>query len=381
MHRPVDLATLAARGVRSPAPEALPNGERSTPSAEPLYQTSVFDFADVESSEGPLRGEGDGYSYARIRHPNGRSLELTVAALEGAQDALATSSGMSALGCALLAGATTGDRVLCQDDAYGGTRSLLDNHLARFGVTVEYVRATDPACVAAALDRPARVLLVETLSNPLLREVDLPALAALCHARGVLLLVDNTFATPILRRPHEQGADLVIHSATKFLGGHHDLTAGVLAGSHTLISAARSLSIALGVQAAPLDAWLACRGIRTLDLRMKRAEETARALAARLRADVRVRAVHFPGWGTLVSFELDGDAAARRTVRALAPIELTPSLGGTATGVSHPATSSHRDMAPEARRALGIADGLLRLSVGLETETDLWADLDHALGA
>jgi cystathionine gamma-synthase len=373
-------ATIAAHTVRAPSPESLPDGERATPSAEPLYQTSVFDFESIEDSDKPLGGAG-GYVYARYGLPNARSLELTLAALEGADDALATSSGMSAVACCVLAAAKTGERVLVQRDAYGGTLVLLARDFARLGVTFETIDAYDVAAVRAALARPAKLVIVETLSNPLVREVDVAKVAAVCRERGALLAVDNTFATPVLRRPVEQGADLVIHSATKFLGGHHDLCAGVLAGGAAFVAEARGVAKRFGMTAAPLDAWLACRGVRTLDVRMERAQATTSALAAWLSADRRVRAVHHPGWGAMISFDVGDLAAASRVVRALSLVTLTPSLGGTTTTVSHSATSSHRGMTPDERRALGIGDGLLRLSVGLESVEDVKRDLDAALGA
>lgn len=373
----LDLATVAAHGVRAAAPEALPEGERAVPSAEPLYLSSVFDFPTIAASERPLAGEG-GYVYARYGLPNPRSLELTVAALEGAEDALATSSGMAAVACGLLALVRAGDRVLVQRDAYGGTVALLATDFARLGIATELVDAYDPAAVAGALEQPARALLVETISNPLAREVDVAALAAVCRSRAATLIVDNTFATPIVARPLADGADVVLHSATKFLGGHHDLCAGVLCGAAPFIRDARGVARRFGMTAAPMDAWLACRGLRTLDVRLTRAQATARELAARLRADPRVPAVHYPGRGAILAFEVPD---APRAVAALRLITLTPSLGGTTTTVSHPASSSHRNLTPTARAALGIPDGLLRLSVGLEAVDDLWTDLGTVLAS
>jgi cystathionine gamma-synthase len=371
-------ATIAAHTVRAPSPESLPEGVRGVPSAEPLYQTSVFDFDTIEASDAPLGGAG-GYCYARYGLPNARSLELTVAALEGGADALATSSGMSSVACCVLAAAKAGDRVVVQRDAYGGTLALLAKDLARLGIACDAVDAYDVAAVDAALRKPAKLLIVETLSNPLVREPDLAALAGLCGSRGALLAVDNTFATPVLRRPIERGADVVLHSATKFLGGHHDLCAGVLVGPAAFVAEARGVAKRFGMTAAPFDAWLACRGLRTLDVRVRRAEENAKAMAQWLRNDRRVAAVHFPGWGAMLSFDVGDLAKASRVVAALSLITLTPSLGGTTTTISHSATSSHRSMPPDERRALGIGDGLLRLSVGLEAVEDLRADLAAAL--
>jgi cystathionine beta-lyase/cystathionine gamma-synthase len=311
--------------------------------------------------------------------PNTRSLELTIAALERTEDALATSTGMSAVLGAVLACAAAGDRVAVQADAYGGTLALLAQDLARLGIAHEPVDAYDVAAADAALACGAKALLVETLSNPLLREAPVAELAKRCRVRNAVLIADNTFPTPILRRPAADGADLVVHSATKFLGGHHDLCAGVLAGRKDLIDHARGTAKRMGFMAAPFDAWLCNRGLRTLAVRIERAQGNAAALAAWLRTEPKVQAVHHPGWGALVSFDVGDGAAASRFVRALGDITLTPSLGGVTTTVSHAATSSHRGLAPEVRRALGIGDGLLRLSVGIEAVADLRADLAAAL--
>jgi len=374
------VATRAAHGVRAPSPESLPDGQRSEPSAEPIYQTAVFDFPTIESSLAPLALEG-GYVYSRFGLPNARSLELSVAALEGAEDGVAAASGMAAIAATVLARAASGDRVLLQRDAYGGTTSLFALDFARFGLRVETVDAYDVGGVERALAAPAAVLLVETFSNPLVRPVDIAALAALCRDRRTLFVVDNTFATPIVTRPLELGAAAVLHSGTKFLGGHHDLTSGVVVGDARLCRDVRGVVRRLGMTVAPFDAWLTCRGLKTLAVRMERACTNAAELAERLRKDKRVAAVLYPGQGALVSFDVgDGDGAAR-LVAALELVTLTPSLGGTTTTLSHAATSSHRGLDPAARRAMGIGDGLLRMSVGIEAVADLWADLDRGLSA
>jgi cystathionine beta-lyase/cystathionine gamma-synthase len=286
---------------------------------------------------------------------------------------------MAAVSAAILARARAGDRVLFQRDAYGGTVALFAQDLARLGLTVDAVDAYDLEAVRAALARPAALLLVETYSNPLVRAVDIPALAALCRAAGAALFVDNTFATPLLVRPLELGAHGVVHSATKFLGGHHDLTAGVLVGDAALCRDARGVVRRLGMTVAPFDAWLASRGLRTLGVRIERASANACFVADRLRDHGRVRAVRHPGQGAILSFDLDDGAAAARAVRAFRLITLTPSLGGVTTTVSHAATSSHRGLDPAARRALGIGDGLLRLSVGIEAAEDIWTDLEQGI--
>jgi cystathionine beta-lyase/cystathionine gamma-synthase len=377
--RGLDLSTIAAHGVRAPAPETLPDGERSIPSAEPLSASAVYDFASIAASDRPLAQQG-GYVYARYGHPNGRTLELTLAALEGSEDAVATSSGMAAVACAVLAVAQAGDRVVVQADAYGGTIALLSTDFARMGIRVEPVCAYRVDAVRDAA-KGAKAVVVETISNPLVREVDLAALAAVCREAGATLFVDNTFATPIVARPLADGADCVVHSATKFIGGHHDVIGGIVCGTASLCRDVRGVAKRIGCVIAPFDAWMASRGVKTLALRVERAQETARLLSARLRGDSRVRAVAYPGRGAMLAFDVGDGAAAARFVDAVRLLTLTPSLGGTTTTLSHPATSSHRGFTPAERAALGIGDGLLRLSVGIESPADVWSDLDRALGA
>jgi cystathionine beta-lyase/cystathionine gamma-synthase len=380
-----NLATLSARGVRAAAPDARSN----RPASEPLYQTSVFEFASIEASEPALAGNSDGlaetrheagYAYARHGRPNEHSFAASVAALEGAEAGIATSTGSSALMCALLLATKPGDRVLCQRDAYGGSRVLCERDLSEWGRQCELIDAYEPSKVADGLARGARFVLVETLSNPLLRPVDVAALSWHCRSYGALLCVDNTLATPILQRPLASGADLVLHSATKFLGGHHDCAAGVLVGDKARIAKASALVARLGLNAAPLDAWLAARGLRTLHLRVERGEQNARVLVEKLRAHSAVAALHYPGWGAVLSFDVGTRVRAESLVQGCPELALTPSFGGVESSLSHAATSSHRGLSDLERAALGIGDGLLRLSLGIEDADDLWSELGRALG-
>lgn len=363
---------------RSVPPEQLPPGERSTPALEPLHASSAYVFDSIEASDRPLAAEG-GFAYVRYGHPNARSLEMAVASLEEADDAVATSSGTSAMLTALLGEVRSGDAVLCQQDAYGGTIGLLSGELSRLGIELRTFDPADGASLAAGLAGGPRCVVIESLTNPRLRSIDVAPVAAACRAAGATLIVDNTFATPILRRPLADGAHLVVHSATKFLGGHHDLCAGLVVGDTARISRVREVVRRLGTQASPFDTWLAARGLRTLAVRMERSCENARGLAAHLRAHAAVRAVHEPGWGALVTFDVGDRARADAFVGGCRLIRLVPSLGGVDTTVSHSATSSHRGMTPERRAALGIGDGLLRLSVGIEALGDLVADVDTGL--
>lgn len=372
----MSLATLAAHGG-TPRPIA-DESTSGRPHIAPLVQSSVYDFATVSASVPALAGQG-GYVYARNGMPNADELGAAVAALEGADAGTATSSGMAAIAAVVLAGCGAGDRVVVQRDAYGGTIALLEQDLARFGVEVRRVNAYDARAVAAAADG-ARLVLVESISNPLLLRVDVEAVVAACRARGATLVVDNTFATPLAVRPLELGADVVIHSVTKFLGGHHDLCAGAVVGDAATVDAVRGVARRMGLGAAPLDAWLAVRGIRTLEVRMERACASAAELADRLRRHDSVKAVYATEQCALVTFDVGSLALADRVVERAKLITLTPSLGGTTTTFSHPATSSHRALSAEERAEAGIGDGLLRLSLGLEHVDDLWRDLEHALG-
>jgi cystathionine beta-lyase/cystathionine gamma-synthase len=375
-------ATLCAHAG---APHPPQPGTGGQPHVTPLYQTAVFDFATIEESKPALAG--DGYVYARNGLPNADELAAAVAALEGGQAGVATSSGMGAISAVVLALCAAGDRVLVQRDAYGGTVSLLQRDLSRFEVDVVPVDVHDREDVERAFAgvgrkvaaRRVSVALVETVSNPLLREVDIEAMAALCQPRGTTLVCDNTFATPLRDRPLGRGAHLVVHSATKFLSGHGDVCAGVVAGDRVRVGMVRGAVVRTGLGCAPMDAWLALRGLRTLDVRMQRAWSTAEALAERLRGHPAVRTVHAAPRCALVSIDLGSGEAAGRFIERLQLVTLSPSLGSVTTTASHPASSSHKDVEPEARAAMGIGDGLVRLSIGLEAISDVWADMERAL--
>lgn len=378
---PFDIATLCAHaGV--PEPPEPGDGRAHT---TPLYQTAVFDFATIDDAKSALGGAG--YAYGRNGLPNADELGAAVAALEGAAAGVATGAGMGAITAVVLAFCAAGDRVVAQRDAYGGTLAHLQRDLARFEVEVVAVDAYDHEAFARAFDgvgkkmsaRRVALALVETVSNPLLREVDVAALAARCRRFGTTLVCDNTFATPLRDRPLAHGATLVVHSATKFLGGHGDLVAGAVVGDLPRVKMVRDAVTRMGLGAAPMDAWLAVRGLRTLDVRMQRAWATAELLAERLRAHPAVRAVYAASRCALVSFDLGSEAAAARFVERLRLITLTPSLGSVTTTASHPASTSHRELTAEERAAAGIGDGLVRLSIGIEAASDVWADIERAL--
>lgn len=378
--RPPNLRTLAAHAGHSRPEVPTP------PASLPIYQASVFEFADLAQVEAVQSGAGPGFIYSRMGNPTCAALESDVSRLEGADAALAVASGMGAIFAVLFGLLSAGDHLVAGDELYGGSYAVIARELKRFGVEATFVDATDPAAVAAALRPNTRVCYVETITNPTMRVVDLPALAALCRPRGVRLIVDNTFATPIHCQPLRLGADAAVHSATKFLGGHSDVTAGVVAGSQDVIAAARNAAVLTGATLDPFAAWLVVRGIKTLAVRVERQSANAAELARRLAEHPRVARVHH-AFGPMLAFEVnpaageqdDGLAAADRVLSALRLIRITPSLGGATTTSSHPVLTSHRAMPPEERARLGIRAGLIRLSVGVEDVEDIWADLQAAL--
>ncbi len=366
--------TLCAHGGDTP------EGAHSSP----LHLSSAADFSSIEDSFGPMNG--DGFIYRRYGVPNGDQLARAVAALEGGQDGFATSSGMGAIASVLFSQLKSGDVLVMQRDCYGGSRSLADTELDRANVTTRFVDPLGSHHGSKNKNQDwqqalagATVALFESVSNPRLGVVDIEAVVSACKRHQVVCVFDNTFATPLRDRPLEYGADIVIHSATKFLGGHHDLCAGVVVGNSIVVEEAASVAKRLGLTGAPLDCWLATRGLRTLSVRMEKSWATATAIAAFLREHPNIGHVYTADRCALISFELANFAAASALVSSLQLITLTPSLGGFATTISHPATSSHRNLSAKERQAVGISDGLLRLSIGIENPDDVIADLEQAL--
>jgi cystathionine beta-lyase/cystathionine gamma-synthase len=369
----------------------------STPAVMPIYQTSVYHFADLDEMDSVSEGTKPGFIYGRYGLPNHAALENIVAKLENGEAAVAAASGMACIFIALCTALQSGDEVVVANDSYGGTLGLASREFPRFGIASRFVPTTSPDAVAAALSPKTRALLVETLSNPLWNVVDVAKMAGMCREKGVKLLVDNTVATPFLIRPLTLGAGAVIHSATKFLGGHHDVTAGVLVADMEFIARARDTAIRLGTALSPFDAWLTLRGIKTFALRMERICANAAVVAKALRKSPKVSRVYYPGLeshpqhdivrrsmrglaGGMVSFDLKGDpGSAQEFVRNLALVRFAPSLGGVTTTISHPAKTSHRSLTAAQRAEVGISDTLLRLSIGIEDAADIVADLERAL--
>ena len=367
--------------------------------ATPIWQTSTFAFDDAEHYAHTLRQPREGFVYTRYENPTTAVLEATVADLEGAAEGLATASGMGAIATALLSLASAGDHLVAQRDLYGGTFSLLAHVAPRFGIDVTFVDAADPGSVRAAMRPTTRAVYAETIANPTMTVADLPGLAGVAADAGVPLVVDNTVASPYLCRPIEHGAAVVVHSATKYLGGHNDVVGGIaLFAEPDRHAAAWRELLDLGACADPFAAWLVLRGVRTLALRMRRHGENARLLAGLLDAHPKVERVYWPGLPAhpthqlaaklldgdpgLLSFDLAGGRdAGRRFIEATRVAALAPSLGGLETLVSHPASTTHRQLTDEQRERAGAGPEVVRLSVGLEDVEDIIADLDQALAA
>ncbi len=378
VHRP---ATLLA-GVR-PLP-----GDPFRAASVPIYQTATF---AQESGDG-----GGPYDYTRSGNPTRGALEAQLARLDGATAALAYGSGVAAL--AAVARLAEGAEILAGDDLYGGTYRLLSAVLPASGIAVRSVDATDLAAVEAALTPATRLLLVETPTNPLLRIVDIAALAALAHARGALLAVDGSLATPLRQRPLDVGADLVVHSATKGLAGHADTTAGAVAVRDPALAATLAFRRnAEGTALAPFEAWLLLRGMKTLAVRLDRQEANAQRIAAYLAGHPAVARIHFPGLpdhpgaalhaaqssgpGAVVSFETGAVERSERLVATLDLFAIAVSFGGVGSTVSLPFRMSHASIPEPLRRARALPEDLLRLSIGIEDVDDLIADLERGLAA
>jgi cystathionine gamma-synthase/methionine-gamma-lyase len=385
---------------------AVHSGERAragafTPTVTPIHRTATFIYDTAEELDAVFGGEAAGYTYSRLANPTVKALETAVAALEGAEHCASFGSGMAALHAALLAsGVASGDRIVAARDLYAATYTLLNAILNPLGVKTDFVDMHEPGALEAALaERETRAVLVEAISNPLLRVADLPAIAAAAHAHGAALIVDATFTPPPLGAPLAQGADLVVHSATKYLGGHADITAGVVYGNGMTAATLAPIAQTLGALLAPNEAWLLLRGLKTLPLRLRRQCASARLLARCLAEHPRIARVHYPGlrthpqhalarrllrpgwYGGVIGFELR-DAGRAEVFRFLNGLRLclpTTSLGDIYTLVSCPAMASHRELSPRQCQAMGISPSLLRLSVGIEHPADLAADLLGAL--
>jgi methionine-gamma-lyase len=398
-----DSTERTARGFSTRAIGAASRAPRlaQTPTSVPIYQTATFAAEDADELGAVLGDPRSGYAYSRISNPTTAALGDAYAELAGGEAGLALASGMGAIHAALASLLRAGDRVLAPIAIYGSTRALLLHTFGGLGVRVDFVDTTDHDAVARALTAaPTRVLYAETIANPTTYLADHAALAELAHRHGARYVVDNTFASPYVCRPLELGTDLVVESATKFLGGHSDLIAGVVAGPRALIAEVERVQIETGATLGPLEAFLVLRGILTLAVRAERHALTALALASWLGGREAVRSVLYPGLashpqhavarrqfrpgvaGGMLAFEVEGGrAAGRAVIDALRLPELTASLGSVHTMVVHPPSTSHRQSSESELLEAGITPGLLRVSVGLEDLEDLQADFAAALAA
>ncbi len=358
----------------------------------PVYLSSTFAFRDICTTVG--------YDYTRSGNPTRTAEEEAIALLEGGSGAACTSTGMSAVLLALNL-LPQGSRLLCTVDCYGGTFRTLEHARGAYGLKTTYLDLADLAAVRGALEEGVQMVWIESPSNPLLRLTDIRAVADLAHARGALVVVDNTFLSPILQRPFEHGADLVVHSTTKYLNGHSDVVGGAVVaapGQPALLQRIQAMNNVLGTSQSPHDAFLVLRGLKTLLIRMRAHEAGAQAVAAWLSRHPQVSRVHYPGlethpqhalarrqqrgFGAMLSFELRDGTRARvdHVLRTLRWFTLAESLGGVESLVAHPASMTHASMTPDARRRAGITDGVIRLSIGIEDPADLIVDLERALG-
>lgn len=368
----------------------------------PLVLSSAFGFDSAEDAAGAFRGENDSYIYGRWSNPTVAALEAKLAALEDAEAACATASGMAAISGAILSVCEAGAHIVAPRSMYAESARLFRERLPRLGITTTFVDACAVDAYAAALTPKTRVLYIETPSNPVLALTDIARVVELARTRGIFTIADNTFATPFAQNPLSFGVDLVVHSMTKALGGHGDSIGGALVGGRTEVDRARDLIVkGFGGVLAPFNAFLTSRGLRTFALRQRQACESAAELAARLATHPRIARVHHPSlsshpqhelalgqmhaFGSLLSFELksqgvDAVLAGRTVLESVRTITHAVSLGDVRSLLVHPASTTHSTMPREARHLADIGDGLLRLSVGVEGVEDLWADLDSALG-
>ncbi|ASJ75474.1 methionine gamma-lyase [Granulosicoccus antarcticus] len=364
----------------------------------PLHLTSTFVFESAEVGAEMFAGERSGHFYSRISNPTNDLLERRIASLEGAEAGLALASGMGAITSTLWTLLAPGDELIIDKTLYGCTFSFMQHGLTKFGITVTPIDMTEPQNLKEAISEKTRVIYFETPANPNMRLVDIEAVSTIARSYGATVVVDNTYATPFLTRPLEFGADIVVHSATKYLGGHGDLVAGLVVGSGEMVKQIRLIGMKdmTGAVMSPFNAMLVMRGIKTLALRMDRHCQSAMTIARMLEEHPAVPEVYFPGlesfpqhslaqkqmpgYGGMIAFELHGGiAAGRAMMNRLTMIGRAVSLGDAETLIQHPASMTHSTYTPEERAVYGISDGLIRLSVGLEGIDDILADLTQAL--
>lgn len=363
---------------------------------EPIFLTSSFVYQNAEEAANKFQGKEAGNIYSRFTNPTVAMFEKRLAALEGAERAVATGSGMGAILAIAMAYLKAGDHVICSRDVFGSTVGLFERYIAKFGVAVDFVDLTDLNAWKAALRPETKLLFIESPSNPLAVIADIPALAEIAHANNALLAVDNTLCTPVLQKPLQLGADLVIYSATKYIDGQGRTLGGAVVGGHQLLEEVFGVVRTLGPSMSPFNAWVFLKGLETLRLRMNAHSQNAQALAEWLNTHDKVEKVYYAGlpthvghelakkqqsgFGGIVSFEVKGGRdAAWKVIDSTQFISITGNLGDAKSTITHPATTTHGKLSPEAKEAAGIREGLIRVSVGLEDIHDIIADLSRGL--
>ncbi|WP_213975500.1 methionine gamma-lyase [Tepidanaerobacter acetatoxydans] len=363
----------------------------------PIYQTSTFVFKDVDQGARRFAGEEEGYIYTRLGNPTLTELEAKVAALEGGEAAIGAASGMAAISTALVTLLKKGDHIVAGDALYGCTHSFISEILPQYGIEVTMVDTSDLKNIENAMKPNTKVIYVETPANPTMKLVDLKGASDIAHKHGAIIIVDNTFMSPYLQRPIEHGVDVVVHSATKYIGGHGDVLAGLIIGPKELIDTMRIPYLKdFGGILSPFDAWLLLRGLKTLGVRMERHCANAQKVAEYLEKHPLIDKVYYPGlpshpqyelakkqmdgFGGMMSFELKGGLKAGKVLmNSVKMITLAVSLGCVDSLIQHPASMTHSPVPREERLKAGITDGQVRLSVGIEDVEDIIADLDQAL--
>lgn len=364
----------------------------------PIYQTSTFVFENAEQGAARFALEEEGFIYTRLGNPTQQALELKIAALEKAEAAIAVASGMTAIAASFWTLCKNGDHIIASDTLYGCTHALLSHSMPKFGIAVTFVNAADPENIRRAMQPNTKVVYIETPANPTLTIIDIAETAKLAHSYNAQLVVDNTFMSPYCQRPLELGADVVVHSATKYLNGHGDVIVGVVLGKKDFINEVRFVGVKdiTGGCISPFNAWLTLRGLKTLGVRMERHCKNAMQVAQYLENHPKVEKVYYPGlknhpqhqlasaqmsgFGGIMSFEVIGGVDAGRLIMNNVKLcALAVSLGDTETLIQHPASMTHSPIAREERLKAGISDGLIRLSVGLEDPEDIIRDLEQAL--
>ena len=375
------------------------NDEQFGSLATPLYQTSTFIFDSAEQGAERFAGESEGFIYTRLGNPTTRQLEMRVAAMEGMEDAAATATGMAAVSGALLANLSAGDHIISSKAVYGCTFALISHMLTKFGIEVSFVDMTNPDNITKEVKENTKMLFLETPINPNLEVLDLAGILSISKQHKLISVVDNTFMTPVLQQPAKFGADIIIHSATKYLNGHGDVVAGIICGSAEMISHIKLTALKdIGATMSPHDAWLILRGLKTLPLRVERHCQNAQLLAEYLESHPNVSKVYYPGLashsgnkyigkqmkaaGGVIAFELHTNlSGGAEFINRMNVFSIAVSLGDAESLIQHPASMTHSPYTDEERREAGISDSLIRISAGLENVNDLIEDLKQSLDA